>query len=284
MRDGIAAAAIHGNKSQPQRVRALNDFKAGRVDVLVATDIAARGLDIDALPHVVNYELPMVPEDYIHRIGRTGRAGIDGIAVSLVCVDEAKLLRDIEGLLGRRVETQEVPGFTPDLSIRPEPIRLRSGEPGHGNFGGASRPAGRPAPGRPAPGRLAVGGRPPGAAGRSSIGGHAPSVAGRIPVAARAPLAAPTRMSIGRPVPARPAASGRSGPARPMPGRHDSRTDPRHEHRNDPRTDPRGGLSARVEVPVERPPWARDAGRVNGERVALPRALPGERLARLPQE
>ena len=155
VRDGIAAAAIHGNKSQPQRVRALNDFKAGRVDILVATDIAARGLDIEALPHVVNYELPMVPEDYVHRIGRTGRAGIDGIALSLVCVDEAKLLRDIEGMLGRRVETQEVPGFTPDLAIRPEPIRLRSGEPGHGGWAAAARPAGRSAPAHPAQGRPA---------------------------------------------------------------------------------------------------------------------------------
>jgi len=161
VRDGIAAAAIHGNKSQPQRVRALNDFKAGRVDILVATDIAARGLDIDALPHVVNFELPMVPEDYIHRIGRTGRAGIDGIALSLVCVDEAKLLRDIEGLLGRRVETQEVSGFTPDRTIRPEPIRLRSGELGHGHAAGAARPAGRTAPAHSAPGRFAAVGRAP---------------------------------------------------------------------------------------------------------------------------
>ena len=95
-KDGIAATAIHGNKSQPQRVRALADFKAGRFTVLVATEVAARGLDIEALPHVVNFELPMVPEDYVHRIGRTGRAGVDGDAVSLVCVDEAKLLRDIE--------------------------------------------------------------------------------------------------------------------------------------------------------------------------------------------
>ncbi len=86
--DGISATAIHGNKSQPQRVRALADFKAGRFTVLVATEVAARGLDIEALPHVVNFELPMVPEDYVHRIGRTGRAGVDGDAVSLVCVDE----------------------------------------------------------------------------------------------------------------------------------------------------------------------------------------------------
>ncbi|HEY7970982.1 MAG TPA: DEAD/DEAH box helicase, partial [Candidatus Limnocylindrales bacterium] len=85
--DGIAAAAIHGNKSQGQRVRALNDFKAGRAAILVATEVASRGLDIEQLPHVVNYELPMVPEDYVHRIGRTGRAGASGDAISLVCVD-----------------------------------------------------------------------------------------------------------------------------------------------------------------------------------------------------
>ena len=96
-KDGIAAVAIHGNKSQPQRMRALADFKAGRLAVLVATEIAARGLDIDALPHVVNFELPMVPEDYVHRIGRTGRAGVAGKAVSLVCVDEMKLLRRDRG-------------------------------------------------------------------------------------------------------------------------------------------------------------------------------------------
>ena len=94
--------------------------------VLVATDIAARGLDIDALPHVVNFELPMVPEDYVHRIGRTGRAGVDGEAISLVCVDEATLLRDIEDLLRHRIPSEVVPGFEPDRSIRPEPIRLRS--------------------------------------------------------------------------------------------------------------------------------------------------------------
>jgi ATP-dependent RNA helicase RhlE len=127
-RDGIATAVIHGNKGQGQRTRALADFKAGRVTALVATDIAARGLDIDALPHVVNFELPMVPQDYVHRIGRTGRAGTVGEAISLVCVDEAPLLRDIERLLGRPVPAEVVVGFEPDRSIRPEPIRLRSAE------------------------------------------------------------------------------------------------------------------------------------------------------------
>ncbi len=126
-RDGIAAAAIHGNKSQGQRVRALTDFKAGRVGILVATDIAARGIDIESLPHVVNYELPMVPSDYIHRIGRTGRAGVGGEAVSLVCIDESGLLRDIQQHLRRVIPSEVVAGFEPDRSLRAEPIRLRSG-------------------------------------------------------------------------------------------------------------------------------------------------------------
>ena len=129
-RDGIATAAIHGNKSQPQRVRALADFKAGRVLLLVATEVAARGLDIEALPHVVNYELPMVPQDYVHRIGRTGRAGVTGTAVSLVCVDEAPLLRDIERLLGGPIRTTVIGRFEPNRSIPAQPIRLRSGSQG----------------------------------------------------------------------------------------------------------------------------------------------------------
>ena len=103
------------------------------VAVLVATDLAARGIDIDALPHVVNFELPMVPGDYVHRIGRTGRAGVEGDAISLVCVDERPLLADIERLLGHRIEIENVEGFTPDRSIRPQPIRLRSGEGRHQN-------------------------------------------------------------------------------------------------------------------------------------------------------
>jgi ATP-dependent RNA helicase RhlE len=110
-RDGITAAAIHGNKSQGARTRALADFKAGSLRALVATDIAARGLDIDRLPHVVNFELPNVPEDYVHRIGRTGRAGSDGTAVSLISPDERGLLAGIERLLGRRIEIQRIDGF-----------------------------------------------------------------------------------------------------------------------------------------------------------------------------
>ena len=141
-KDGIATAAIHGNKSQPQRVKALNDFKAGRVTLLIATEVAARGLDIEQLPHVVNYELPMVPSDYVHRIGRTGRAGLTGDAVSLVCIDERPLLREIERLLGEPIPTEVIAGFEPDPSARPEPIKLRSGQGGGGRS--HARPTSRP--------------------------------------------------------------------------------------------------------------------------------------------
>ncbi|MEW8404692.1 MAG: ATP-dependent RNA helicase RhlE [Candidatus Thiodiazotropha taylori] len=122
-RDGLSAAAIHGNKSQGARTRALAGFKEGKVRVLVATDIAARGLDIDQLPHVVNYELPNVPEDYVHRIGRTGRAGNEGEAISLVCVDEHKLLKDIERLVKGRIPQVVVEGYEPDPSIKAKPIQ-----------------------------------------------------------------------------------------------------------------------------------------------------------------
>lgn len=120
--DGIISEAIHGNKSQSARTKALADFKSGVIKVLVATDIAARGLDIDQLPHVVNFELPNVPEDYVHRIGRTGRAGNEGWAYSLVCVDELKLLDDIEKLLKRKIEKKLEPGFEVDPTIAAEPI------------------------------------------------------------------------------------------------------------------------------------------------------------------
>lgn len=120
-RDGISAAALHGNKSQSARTRALADFKQGRVQVLVATDIAARGIDIDQLPQVVNYDLPHVPEDYIHRIGRTGRAGSAGVAVSLVCDDEAPNLKAIQRLLGRTIPSSIVEGFAPTSTGRAQP-------------------------------------------------------------------------------------------------------------------------------------------------------------------
>lgn len=121
-RAGLRTAALHGNKSQAARTRALEDFKQGQVRVLVATDIAARGLDIAQLPLVVNYELPHVPEDYVHRIGRTGRAGCDGMALSLVCEDEAPRLRTIQRLLGRILPSEIVDGFAPTRMPRAAPV------------------------------------------------------------------------------------------------------------------------------------------------------------------
>lgn len=132
----IRAVAIHGNKSQANRTRALADFKAGKVDVMVATDIAARGIDISELPHVINFDLPNVPEDYVHRIGRTGRAGAEGDAHSLVSADEIKQLRDIERLIKMVLPREEIEGFEPD-HVLPE-----SRQPA-GNAGKAHAPKAR---------------------------------------------------------------------------------------------------------------------------------------------
>ncbi|MDT8878013.1 DEAD/DEAH box helicase [Halomonas saccharevitans] len=128
----IPSMAIHGNKSQSARTKALAAFKTGDLQVLVATDIAARGLDIEELPHVVNFELPNVAEDYVHRIGRTGRAGSEGKAVSLVCVDEHGLLKGIERLIKRDLEKRIEPGFEPDPNAKPEPIENGRGKRGGG--------------------------------------------------------------------------------------------------------------------------------------------------------
>ena len=134
--EGIKAAAIHGNKSQGARTRALADFKANQIQVLVATDIAARGIDIDQLPHVINFELPNVPEDYVHRIGRTGRAGNEGVALSLVCVDEHEFLNDIEKLIKKDIEKEIIPGYEVDPTIKPEPKKKQGGGRGRGGRGG----------------------------------------------------------------------------------------------------------------------------------------------------
>ena len=185
---GITAMAIHGNKSQGARTKALADFKSGELQVLVATDIAARGIDIEELPHVVNFELPNVPEDYVHRIGRTGRAGASGEAISLVCLDEEIFLRDIERLIQRTLPREVIPGFEPAPGEKAEPIVLgrmtigvggtkrHSGPPRHagsGGGGGGGRPSNAPtrsargpAPGgdrrdRPAPGGGRTGGGRP---------------------------------------------------------------------------------------------------------------------------
>ena len=204
---GISAMAIHGNKSQGARTKALAEFKTGDLQVLVATDIAARGIDIDQLPHVVNFELPNVSEDYVHRIGRTGRAGATGEAVSLVCVDENGFLKEIEKLIKRDIPKEIIPGFAPDPSERPEPIVLgrmilntngsRSGGGGGGGGGrsgrdsrgggggGGARPSASPGQ-RPAGG--GGGGRPASAGGRPSGGGGGGGGGGRSPGSRPAPV------------------------------------------------------------------------------------------------
>ena len=148
-KQGISAMAIHGNKSQGARTKALAEFKTGDLTVLVATDIAARGIDIDMLPHVVNYEMPNIPEDYVHRIGRTGRAGAQGEAISLVCPDENGFLRDIERLIKREIPKEIIDGFAPPVGEKAEPIvlgRMVIGEgAGRGGFrtsGGGGRGGG----------------------------------------------------------------------------------------------------------------------------------------------
>jgi ATP-dependent RNA helicase RhlE len=123
-KNGINAMALHGNKSQSARTQALAGFKSGDIRALVATDIAARGIDIDDLPHVVNYEIPNVPEDYVHRIGRTGRAGNDGAAVSLVCLDEEGFMQEIERFTKRQIPSQVIEGFAPEAGERAEPIAM----------------------------------------------------------------------------------------------------------------------------------------------------------------
>jgi ATP-dependent RNA helicase RhlE len=174
--NGIGAMAIHGNKSQTARTKALAEFKTGKLPVLVATDIAARGIDIDQLPHVVNFELPNVPEDYVHRIGRTGRAGAQGEAISLVCLDEELFLRDIEKLIKRSIPREPVPGFEAPAHEKAEPIVLgrmtigiggtkRNGGGGGGGRGRSSAPRGG--------GNGGGGGRAPARPGGG--GGRAPS-------------------------------------------------------------------------------------------------------------
>jgi ATP-dependent RNA helicase RhlE len=266
-KDGIAAAAIHGNKSQGQRVRALDDFKAGRVDILVATEVASRGLDIEALPHVVNFELPMVASDYVHRIGRTGRAGMEGDAVSLVCVDELGLLSEIEALLRGPIARETISGFEVDRSIRPEAIRQRSmggramgGRPMGGRQASAARPmAARPAPAGPMARPMAP--RP--ASLEQSRRGYVP---GQRPAPAAASYSHADgrdgrRPDSRRPAPAdRPGAGGRN-PARAASGRA-------------PGTAIGAGFNTWIPAP------RRTATRPNSLRNGSPTAMPGERLAR----
>jgi ATP-dependent RNA helicase RhlE len=206
--EGISAMAIHGNKSQGARTKALAEFKTGDLQVLVATDIAARGIDIDMLPHVVNFELPNVAEDYVHRIGRTGRAGALGEAISLVCVDEDIFLRDIEKLIKRSIPSEIVPGFEPPSTEKAEPIvlgrmtigvggtRRNAGGGGGGDRGGRSGGGGGGGGG--GQGRRDSGhggggdrgGRPAGGGGGGGGGGRPAHAGGR-------PAASPSRGGTG---------------------------------------------------------------------------------------
>ena len=271
-KDGIRAAAIHGNKSQAQRVRALDDFKAGRVDLLVATDVAARGIDIEQLPHVINFELPMVAEDYVHRIGRTGRAGVDGQAISLVCIDEQPLLQAIQQLLRRAIPMETIAGFEPDRSQRPQPIRLRSTPQERAETAanraaqGGGRHGARPSGGRPSGGQRHGGGRPAPATrhGSGQPRGDEPSSRARpAPPAgdrsSQRPASAPvTRWRLGRT---------RDGLRQRRPERATS-AQPRH---GDRRPQGHGGSSH----------GSGHASNHGSGSAGAPRSMPGERISRL---
>ena len=272
-KDGIRAAAIHGNKSQAQRVRALDDFKAGRVDLLVATDVAARGIDIEQLPHVINFELPMVAEDYVHRIGRTGRAGVDGQAISLVCIDEQPLLQAIQQLLRRAIPMETIAGFEPDRSQRPQPIRLRS-TPAERAETAANRAAhggGRQGTLGPPAASVTVAGerrRPPGTVAASPAATRRSSRGRAVPRAA----AEPSRASGPRRRRSRGGASG-------APGTGFGNGAPSGHHAAQPRSGdrrPQGhGGSAHGSGS------GTNHGSAHGGHASAARAMPGERIRRL---
>ncbi|BAN22192.1 DEAD/DEAH box helicase [Caballeronia insecticola] len=234
-KDGISALAIHGNKSQSARTRALAEFKDQTLQVLVATDIAARGIDIDQLPHVVNFDLPNVPEDYVHRIGRTGRAGAEGEAVSLVCVDEHQLLKDIERLIKRPIPQEVIPGFEPDPSAKPEPIQRRSQgrSQGRGQGQGQGQGQGRQGQGQRSGEARREGGRPSGEA----------RGAARPPKASSG--AQPARDGRSQPKPAaKPVAGAGQAPRRAEPAKA-----PQADNRRKPAANPGALLSGRRDAP-----------------------------------
>ena len=188
-RHGIDAVAIHSDRSQPERTRALEEFKSGEIRVLVATDVAARGLDIEDLPHVVNFELPWNPQDYIHRIGRTGRAGQMGDAISLVCIDETDLLRGVQRLLRKAIPWTVEEGFIPDRNTPPRPLR---GGPDRGASGAGrgARPDASPPPPQAGPTL---------AAGRAGLSSR-PLTADPVDFARRAVMSLPTDPTIRSPI------------------------------------------------------------------------------------
>jgi ATP-dependent RNA helicase RhlE len=201
-KDGIGAMAIHGNKSQSARTKALSEFKDGKLQVLVATDIAARGIDIDQLPHVVNYDLPNVPEDYVHRIGRTGRAGATGEAVSLVCVDEHEMLKDIEKLIKQTLPREVIPASNRIRTRAPQPIQLRSGGPATATAQPQRRPRARRHGGANANGGNGNGGAP--AAATATAAHHAATAAATPKRQRQRPAAPPSTVRRPRPLTPRP--------------------------------------------------------------------------------
>ena len=265
-KNGIEAMALHGNKSQTARTQALQGFKDGTIRALVATDIAARGIDIDELPHVVNYEIPNVSEDYVHRIGRTGRAGNSGEAVSLVCLDEEGFMQDIERFTKQNIEVVMVPGFEADPDERAEPLAMgrqtiwggigkppsrdvmqaaakaartemmtrirdtKAGQPARGGGGGANAGGGR---GRgPAGGGANGGGH-----GGASNGGGAGGNFGRGP---RTPNPGQPRQNAGYPQGGQPRSAQPPRPPRDSQRDAQPRFDPRMEAQNGHRSEPRG--------------------------------------------
>ena len=262
-KNGIEAMALHGNKSQTARTQALQGFKSGNIRALVATDIAARGIDIDELPHVVNYEIPNVSEDYVHRIGRTGRAGNSGEAVSLVCLDEEGFMQDIERFTKQNIEVVMVPGFEADPDERAEPLAMGR----QTIWGGLGKPpsrdvmqaaakaartemmtrirdtkAGQPARGGGGGGggeRSAAGGRDRGPGGGGGNGGNGGSNFGRGP---RTPNPGQPRQNTGYPSGGQPRNMQAQAPRPPRDAQRDAqpRFDPRMEAQNGHRSEPRG--------------------------------------------
>ncbi|HEY1607779.1 MAG TPA: DEAD/DEAH box helicase [Paraburkholderia sp.] len=273
-KDGISALAIHGNKSQSARTRALSEFKDATLQVLGSTDIAARGIDIDQLPHVVNFDLPNVPEDYVHRIGRTGRAGATGEAVSLVCVDEHQLLKDIEKLIKRSVPQEVIAGFEPDPNAKPEPILRRSQGGGGGGGGRAPREARGQGSGQPPQGQRNGQGRAPQAA---ASGSQARTGGGNgAPRAGNAGGAKPATTGGARPAKPQGAKSHHgaapkpqgtkshqgAAPSRGEPSRRDTRETPREHDR--PRSASADGASGRPARQPQSNPGALLGGRAGG--------------------
>jgi ATP-dependent RNA helicase RhlE len=269
--------------AQVAREKALTKFREDKLRVLVATDVAARGIDVDRISHVINFELPMVAEDYVHRIGRTGRAGVDGQAISLVCIDEQPLLQAIQQLLRRAIPTETIAGFEPDRSVRPEPIRLRS-TPAERAEAAANRAAAR---GGGRGGRQAA---PATGSGARTRGGQRSGPARGDDAFVARPGGQPSRAQGGGGR-RRSGRAGAAGAGAGAPGTSFGNGAPSAGQRHQPRQGPRShgsanggpnrgsqGSSASGSAPHG---GAASHGGGHGHPAGTPRALPGERIRRL---